>query len=118
MEYDFCARKLIDSGIAWGDGQVVKEYISKNSLFQDKMELRRTNYMQSYRDRIVTGGSEQFETDSYLKDTTYDYGKWAKVGDLLAKTIYRPFFSKERTGSAGEGRCDETRVRKTIGSSS
>lgn len=94
MEYDFCARKLIDSGIAWGDGQVVKEYISKNSLFQDKMELRRTNYMQSYRDRIVTGGSEQFETDSYLKDTTYDYGKWAKVGDLLAKTIYRPFFSK------------------------
>lgn len=53
MEYDFCARKLIDSGIAWGDGQVVKEYISKNSLFQDKMELRRTNYMQSYRDRRV-----------------------------------------------------------------
>ena len=93
MEFDFCAKKLIDSGIAWGDGQVVKEYVSKDMLRMDKMDVYRSNYMESYRDRIITGGDEKIDTDSYIKGTTYDYSKWFKFGDFLAKTIYRPYFS-------------------------
>ena len=64
MEFDFCAKKLIDSGIAWGDGQVVKEYVSKDMLRMDKMDVYRSNYMESYRDRIITGGDEKIDTDS------------------------------------------------------
>lgn len=93
MEFDFCAKKLIDSGIAWGDGQVVKEYVSKDMLRMDKLDVYRSNYMESYRDRIITGGNERIDTDSYIKGTTYDYSKWFKFGDFLAKTIYRPYFS-------------------------
>ena len=70
MEFDFCAKKLIDSGIAWGDGQVVKEYVSKDMLRMDKMDVYRSNYMESYRDRITTGGDEKIDTDSYIKGTT------------------------------------------------
>lgn len=57
------------------------------------MDVYRSNYMESYRDRITTGGDEKIDTDSYIKGTTYDYSKWFKFGDFLAKTIYRPYFS-------------------------
>ena len=94
MEYDYCARTLIDQGFSWGEGQFLKEYISKDQLKTDKMELRNSDFFKSYEQRIRLEGTEKIESDSFIKGTTYDYGKWFKVGDFLAKTIHRPYFNR------------------------
>lgn len=98
MQYDFCAKKALDLGAAYGKDQVIKNYISNNDLRMDRQEYYKTNYYTSLEQRILSGGQEgleKYETEngkSYTYGTKYDLSAWEKVGNFFASTIFRPYF--------------------------
>lgn len=98
MQYDFCAKKALDLGAAYGKDQVIKNYISNNDLRMDRQEYYKTNYYISLEQRILSGGQEgleKYETEngkSYTYGTKYDLSAWEKVGNFFASTIFRPYF--------------------------
>lgn len=98
MQYDFCAKKALDLGAAYGKDQVIKNYISNNDLRMDRQEYYKTNYYISLEQRILSGGQEgleKYETEngkSYTFGTKYDLSAWEKVGNFFASTIFRPYF--------------------------
>ncbi len=99
MQYDFCAKKALDLGAAYGKDQVIKNYISNNDLRMDRQEYYKTNYYTSLEQRILSGGQEgleKYETEngkSYTYGTKYDLSAWEKVGNFLHLRYFARIFA-------------------------